>query len=70
MITRSPTLHQLDDSHLSGVAAAGADADNAGVTAVTLGILGAQLLEQLLGHILLGDEAQSLTRMLLKLFSA
>ena len=45
-------LHQLDDSHLSGIAAAGADADNAGVAAVTLGILGAQLLEQLLGHIL------------------
>lgn len=35
--------------------AAVADADDAGVTTVTLGILGADLLKQLVGHILLRD---------------
>ena len=53
-------LHQLDDGHLSGVAAAGTDLDDTGVTAVTVGILGGDLLEQLVGDIFLGDVAQSL----------
>ena len=56
-----PGLHQLDDSHLSGVAAPGTNADNAGIAAVAVGILGAQLLKQLVGHVLLGDKAQRLT---------
>ena len=53
-------LHQLDDGHLGRVAAAGANADHPGVAALPVGILGAQLLEELVGHILLGDEAQGL----------
>ena len=51
-------LHQLDDRHLSGVTAALTDANHAGVATVALSILGSDLLEQLVGHIFLGDVAQ------------
>ena len=53
-------LHQLDDGHLGGVAAAGAHLQHPGVAAVAVGVLGADLVEQLLGHVLLGDVSQHL----------
>ena len=52
-------LHQLDDCHLSSVAPAGAGAGHSGIAAVAVSILGSDLLEQLLGHVFLGDEGQS-----------
>ena len=52
---------QLDDGHLGDVAAAGADLDDAGVAAVAVSILGAVLVDDLLGHGLLGDVGLDLT---------
>lgn len=55
-------LHQLNDRHLSSIAAANAGADDAGIAAIALGIAGSNLLEQLLAHILAGDEAHAADR--------
>ena len=52
-------LHQLDNCHLSSIAAACAGTGHSGVAAVTVSILGSDLLKQLLYHIFLGDESQS-----------
>ena len=54
-------LNQLDQSRLRSVAAADAGTDDAGVTAVALGIRRSNLLEQLVGNVLSGNEAQRLT---------
>ena len=54
-------IHQFDDSGLSSIAAADAGADDAGVAAVALGIFRSDLLEQLVGDGLSGNEAQRLT---------
>lgn len=43
------------------IAAAGADAGDAGVAAVAVGILRGDFIEHLLGNILAGDEGQRLT---------
>ena len=53
-------LHQLDDGHLGGVAAAGAHLQHPGVAAVAVGVLGADLWNSLLAHILLGEVGQGL----------
>ena len=49
-------LHQLDDCHLSSIAAAFAGTGHSGVAAVAVSVLGSDLLEQLMSHILFGDE--------------
>ena len=49
-------LHQLDDCHLSSVAPTLAGAGHSGVAAVAVSVLGSDLLEQLMSHILFGDE--------------
>ena len=54
-------LHQFDDGGLGSIAAADAGADDAGVAAVALGIFRSDLLEQLVGDGLSGNEAQRLT---------
>ena len=43
-----PLLHQLDDCHLSCVTTAGAGTGHSGVAAVTVSVLGSDLVEQLL----------------------
>ena len=48
-------------TRLSSIAAADAGADDAGIAAVALRILGSDLLEQLVGNVFLGDERQRLT---------
>ena len=53
-------LNQLDDCHLSSIATAGAGAGHSGVAAIAVSILGSDLLEQLVSHIFLGHERQSL----------
>ena len=45
-------LDQLDNGHLGGIAATGTDPDDAGVAAIAVGILRADLVDQLLGNIL------------------
>ena len=52
-------LNQLDDSSFSSIATASAGADDSGVAAVALLILGSNFVEQLLGNIFLGQESQS-----------
>ena len=46
---------QLDNCHLGGVAATRAGLVDAGVAAVAVSILGADLINDLLGNVLLGD---------------
>ena len=52
---KEPRLHQLDDSHLSSVAAASAGTGHASVAAVAVSVLGGDLLEQLVSHIFLAS---------------
>ena len=52
---------ELDDSHLGGVTAARAGLVDAGVTTVAISILGADLVDDLLGDIFLGDVGVDLT---------
>ena len=46
---------ELQNCHLGSVAAASADLDDAGVAAVAVSVLGADLVKQLLCNIFLGD---------------
>ncbi len=57
----SNKLDQLQDCHLSSVTTADTDLDDAGVTTVAVSILGADLVEQLLSNVFLGDVAVNLT---------
>ena len=52
---------ELDDSHLGSVTAARAGLVDAGVTTVAISILGADLVDDLLGDIFLGDVGVDLT---------
>ena len=54
-------LNQLDNSHLGRIALAGAHAHDPGIAAVTAHVFLVHLGEQLVCHVLLGDERQSLT---------
>ena len=67
---KEPLLHclnsqsrsdELQNCHLSSVAAASADLDDAGVAAVAVSVLGADLIKQLLCNIFLGDVGVDLT---------
>ena len=50
------TLDQLDDRHLRGVAAARANADDAGIPAVGAGVFDRDLIKQLFGNGFLGHK--------------
>jgi len=52
---------ELQNCHLSCIAAASADLDDAGVAAVAVSVLGADLVKQLLCNIFLGDVGVDLT---------
>ena len=52
---------ELQNCHLSCVAAASADLDDAGVAAVAVSVIGADLIKQLLCNIFLGDVGINLT---------
>ena len=54
------SLYESDEAHLGGAAAARADAGDAGVAAVAVGVLRCGLIEDLVRHVLAGDEAQGL----------
>ena len=54
-------LYKLDDAHLSCVAATGASLYNAGVTAVSVLVLGRDLIKQLLYNIFLGNIGKHLS---------
>ena len=53
--------NELQNCHLSCIAAASADLDDAGVAAVAVSVLGADLIKQLLCNIFLGDVGVDLT---------
>ncbi|OLA32074.1 MAG: hypothetical protein BHW27_07245 [Faecalibacterium prausnitzii] len=55
------SLDKLQNCHLSSVAAASADLDDAGVAAVAVSVLGTDLVKQLLCNIFLGDVGVDLT---------
>ena len=57
-------LDQLEDCHLGGIAAADANLHDAGVAAVAVSVLGADLVKQLLCHIFLGDVAVTMARII------
>ena len=52
-------LHQLDNCHLSSIATAGAGTGHSGVAAVTVSILGSDLVKQLLSYVFLGHIGQN-----------
>ena len=54
-------LYQLNDRHLRGTSATRADLVNSCITAVSVSILGSDLVKHLLGYVLLCDVGQNLT---------